>query len=328
MALSRTWYTRGNVPVADHSTAALLAKSVIWGLKAWLCQQLSGGTLGASGAAPGGAAWTVVSSSDGASAGASDLWGGTFDGTKIVRAAAGVAHSWILLQSPAALGPVYLLLDYSTGSNQNLHIYASKTAFSGGTVTDRPTSANSWTVMSDQQLVENVITDHCLHGSIDANGNYFFMTSKNSSGFFWFFNMGVTLVDGRAGDTNLFFTTWDFQTSARGTGDGASVAGRVNGRTYNNGAASNNLGVLWTNSGFGNFGGASGPAANQLDSKFDTLPFYVISTVAAAQGVRGRFPDLVYVGSAPVGGSDPNTGAQERVVMNCFLVPNGVVATL
>ena len=49
------------------------------------------------------AGWSVTQSSDGASDGASDLWG--TDRTKVViSTAVGTAHSWIILQAPAGWG--------------------------------------------------------------------------------------------------------------------------------------------------------------------------------------------------------------------------------
>src|SRR5574340_597122 len=98
MTLSRTWYTRAEVEFPDYSSGILQCKSGLWAIKALLMQQIAGGTVGASGAPPAGAAWTCYYSCDGTTAGTAndgvDRWGSPFDGSKLVYNTPGSAHSW------------------------------------------------------------------------------------------------------------------------------------------------------------------------------------------------------------------------------------------
>jgi hypothetical protein len=327
MALSRTWFTRGNVPLSDFTTTLRVAQSVLWALKEALKGTLAGGTNGPSGAQPAGAAWPVQGSSDsvGGAMDAVDRWTAAFDATKIVRGIPGAPHSWIVHKSPItmATGPFYICIDFSSAANdQRITIIASQNPFTGGTNLTRPTAVNEWIVQNDSQFVEALATGHKLHYTVDANGNFYFQLSKDTSGSFSWFLMGTTLADARVGDLHNFFTTQHFLAGGRGTPSATTFNTNLLGRTYNNGAQSTGGAIVYT----GILDGTL--AANQVDSKFDSLSIYVYSTNALAAGVRGRIPDLAAVGVATVGGSDPSTLAQERVVAGGFLIPNGVVPVL
>lgn len=128
-ANSRLFPIIRNHTLADSSTAANSMKSY------WLkvVQLLVDASIGG--------AWTVVGSSDGTTAGldATNRW---TDITKVIRAAAGVAHSWIVLQN-ATLG-CYLLIDLIGGDNY----YAANFKYgpnapAGGSTTNAPTMAGN-----------------------------------------------------------------------------------------------------------------------------------------------------------------------------------------
>lgn len=326
MTLSRDWYTRANVPLADISTAAQLAKATLWGWKAALKNELVTGTEGPEGPRPAGSNWTCAGSSDSVSANmtGTDLWGPTFDGTKIVRNTAGNAHSWIVLQSPAALGPFYICIDYSTSSTTQINITASKTPFTGGSNTTAPTSANSFTLGTNQNFCENTSgVNHNLHITVDDNGNYWFLVSKTGSGIFNFTNFGSQCVENRVLDECNFFAGIHFQSSARGTPTTGSVT--VAGRNWNN-TATMTGGIQVFQFGGVQFSGTA--TVNGIDGKWDVLPLYVYTSNSLTGGIRGRFPDVGIVGIPPVGSSDPSTSAQERVVAGDFLIPCSVVPVL
>lgn len=329
MALTRTWYTRGNIPAPDTSTATLLAKSVIWCMKAALKDEISTGTLGPEGALPAGAKWTCAGSSDSATANmtGTDLWTASFDATKIVRANGAVAHSWIVLQSPAALGPYYLLIDWNTASDQLLSIYASKTAFTGGTITARPTSTTEWTVLNAGTFAENVTNGHRITKTMDASGNFFFHTSKNSAALFNSTFWGLTATDLVAGELVPFFTAYQFSTGGRGAGTYSTLAALVTGRVADNSATMTAGGFGTWVFGATTFSGAQ--QANFLTGAWDTMPIYM-GTMAPTlkHGVRGIMPDVGVVGAPPVGGSDPTTSTQERMVVGDVLIPSSVVPSL
>jgi hypothetical protein len=325
MALSRQLYSRGNIPAPDNSTSTLLAKSILWLIKAILKDEVITGTLGAEGAMPAGAKWTCEGSSDSSTANmaGTDLWTATFDGTKIVRASGAVAHSWIVLKSPVALGPYYLCIDWNAANDQTVTIMGSKNAFTGGTITARPTATKEWTVLSGT-FCENVTTAHRAHKAMDGNGNFFIETSKNGAGLFNMAFFGLTVSNTVSGEQSPFFTAFQFTTGARGAGrvQGMAVTGRSG---DDSGTMTGSFGDL-TFSGT-TFGGTM--QANVLNGAFDTLPVFVGSTGPTLKhGVRGTVPDVEIAGIATVGASDPTTGTQERMLLGDLLVPCSVVPSL
>lgn len=87
--------------------------------------------------------WSVVSSCDSSSVSLSDLW---VDNTDLVYATSGNPHSWIVLQNDSVYSGYQVCIDlnYSDAFGVQGSVYSTCiTPFSGGTTTDRPTSATS-----------------------------------------------------------------------------------------------------------------------------------------------------------------------------------------
>lgn len=337
MPLSRTWYTRYNAPVADNSTSLLLAKSIIFAFKSCLRGQASSGSLGDTDggvlAAPSSSYWTCEGSSDGATAGmdGTDRWTASFDATKIVRGTAGVAHSWIVLKSPTTIttGPYYMMISWDTGSDQSLTVQFAKSPFTGGTATANPTApANAASVMSSFTFAEAVTQPHRFHYTVDADGNFFFLTSKNTSGIFNWCIIGCALVDYETStDTHVFFMSQNHATTGRGVPDPNSFANTFfRGRSYNNGAQHAGGHLRWGTGGMSDLSSTLGQ--NIMRTKWDTWPVHVVEATAGITGIRGKFPDLMLIGAAPVGSNDPNTTTPERVVAGGYLIPFAGIPTL
>jgi hypothetical protein len=368
MSLSRTWYTDANIAASDTSTASLTAKSILWGLKALLKGEISG-TNDANGAPTVGSRWTCESSSDGAgnvnNAG-TDLWTSSFDATKINRATAGSNHSWIVLKSPVALGPMYMLIDWSTAADTTVTIRFSYNPFTlaAGTATTAPTSTASWVHTTDAGSTVAVpfndgsASPHKLHRVTDANGNFWFLTSKNASGIFHTLLGVQTLSETRTGETKPVFSFLHHQSSGRGAGAfaGESVSTNhfnvvntlsqtgivaVGGRTYDNSALA--LGGLITpsvvnynSSTSGGVGAVEVSATrgwrgqvNAADGTWDFFPVWVYTHNSLAAGIRGRIPDVsCFVHSPTIGAGAPSAAAQERCVVGGVAIPFGVAPSL
>ena len=97
--------------------------------------------------------WTVRGSSDGATAGMDGLDRWTTP-AKLIWAGGAVAHSWVVLEqtgltsvgNPPTSG-FQLLIDLNNGSANTASFYASHTgAFTGGTVTARPTATDEFSI--------------------------------------------------------------------------------------------------------------------------------------------------------------------------------------
>lgn len=343
MALSRTWYTFPNRALDDNTTAAKAGASILFALKSMLMGYLVGDP-------GGGGVWTLESNSKGSGnvlntdyslTPGTDLIGTTFDATKWVYANAGTAHTWFVLKSPAALGPVYLCVDCAGTSTQNVTITASYNAFStGGTGLNRPTATNEWTHTSFQ-FMDNTATAHKCHCVRDANGNFWFLTSKNGTGIFHWVLTGQALSGTRSADSYKWITAYHYQGGvARGagmmgaTGCLSNTASLVGGRSYNNGAA------LLGNSFFLTYsGGVSWESqvsgSNAADATFDFMPGpYLFVNTAGGVGVKGYLPDVNLVGGSTlgtgpaVGGNSPTAASPERAVVGNLLIPYGATPSL
>jgi hypothetical protein len=142
VATEKTWNDPDvNRPhFAASTSTADQVRGFLWYVKAWLTGQIGGATRGL---------WTVVGSSDGATAGMDgvDRWGAVYDGTKLIRAAAGNAHSWMVLRSPGITAggltsvPFYMIIEWSA-SDVAPTFYGCKALPTGGTITARPTSTD------------------------------------------------------------------------------------------------------------------------------------------------------------------------------------------
>lgn len=123
--LLRNWQTFPN-----SSIAITAQKDILYWLKSVLTN-----TNGASNTLPSDRVWTVISSSNASTTSNSDLWTST---SALTRAAAGTAHSWIVLRN-TTLG-VYMILDYVGTLNYAADVVISTDAPTGGTTLNRPTA--------------------------------------------------------------------------------------------------------------------------------------------------------------------------------------------
>ncbi len=91
--------------------------------------------------------WTVIGSSNGVTAGidAVDRWAADGD---LLFNTAGSAHSWIILQQTGISATFQMLIALDNTSFYNATISVSHTAYSGGSATANPTSANAVTLAS------------------------------------------------------------------------------------------------------------------------------------------------------------------------------------
>lgn len=90
----KTWIFDTFRAPGAQSSAAVVHQNVVFQIKQFLCGAVPANATGA---------WTVQGSSDGSTAGATDLW---LSATNVVQVLnTGTAHSWIVLRSPAGMLP-------------------------------------------------------------------------------------------------------------------------------------------------------------------------------------------------------------------------------
>lgn len=336
MATSKQWYTSANLALADSSTANRCAHSTLWGFGAMLLGNQSG-TNGPEGARPGSCYWVLAGSSNSTTSGidATDRlnFAGAFTDANWVRANAGTAHTWFVLQSPAAVldGPWYLCIDYIGPSNdQTCTVVISKQVFSGGSTTARPTSTGEC-VYNSLQFCSTTLGAGKLHLNIDANGNFRFLRSRNGTGYFDLYFSLESLVETHTGDAARAFSWVAFTDSGRGaltTANSLALMGMArNGTTALTTAVA---GVTYLISSPAGNRMDSFTAPNATDSTVDALPTaYVHDNTAANKGIRGRFPDMWEIGTqVAVGSTFPSVGNVERAAVGGWMIAMSVAPAL
>lgn len=337
MALSKTWYTSANLAWADTTTALRANASILFALKGLLTQALTG-TAGTGGQPPASAAWTVDSSSDGTTASAGDnLGGGVFTAGKWVRAPAASAHSWFVLKSPVSSGildgPWYLMISFGTNSDSNIIIGISKTQPTGGTTTADPTSATAQSFFTSAAFLPSVAAAGKSHIVMDAKGSFRYHYSLNGSNRFVGYGSFEELVETKANDTARVCLIWDMLNSGTGaprfatTNLGQGYRGYANdGVTALTSSSGRILSLQWN----GNSDASTRTTVNATDSKADGLPVaYLYDATASHLGMRGRIPDVWYMGATvAVGAGSPTGAAPDRVMAGDILTPFSVTPSL
>lgn len=342
--LTQVWYTRANAPFPDVSTQALLNKSWLWMLKAFLKDEVATGTIGPEGARTAGSLWVCIGSSDGVTANmtGTDLWTNAFDASKIVQAANGVAHSWIVLQNVAA--GIYLCIDCNSATTTTAGFIWSKSAFSGGTNLTRPTASNSWSIgtASAPAATTNYIflsdsAAAATNGSFSttAAGNFVFVTARTTQGICNSFTWHAQNVDLAVNDVHPNHVAAHNLASSRGAGSWVSALA--------NGYANPGAGFYsrnWGNGGYATSGGANRWAFGATEHPGFTniqgnepnwlaLPVEILDIAPAGSTAwRGRVPDLFVVGNAPVGSAYPTMAAVTQQVVGSVLIPMSVLLIL
>ena len=337
MSLSKVWWTSANMALASFSTAARCAHSSIWALGAMLTGNQSG-TNGPEGARPSGVNWTLVGSSNKLTAGIDSTdrlhFAGAFTDGDWVRATAGTAHSWFVLQSPAGLlnGPWYLCFDYIGPTNdQTCSLVISKNVFSGGSITARPTSVNE-SVLTSVQFCSTTAAAGKTHLVIDANGGFRWLRSRNATGYFDTFISVESLVESHSGDLSRTFLHWHFNDGSPGVLQIQLSGNVLRGLCWDGTTPISSNYCSITESIFRPLNSSLNQYSvpNTIDGTVDFLPnIYVYDNTATLEAIRGRYPDMWEVGAqVAVGSTFPSTGSPERTMVGHRAIAFSVAPSL
>lgn len=335
MPVSEPYYSAVNRPLDDTTTGLRSHASMWFAFKGILTGALSGYTNGPNGAPPAASYWTIHSSSDGVTAGVGDNLGGVvFTAAKWVRAAAGVAHSWFVLQSPSLPGltdgPFYVLVSFGTASDQNVVIAISKTAFSGGTITADPTAAGQSTYTTFQ-MHPNTTTNGKTHFLVDGRGSFWFFSSKNATGYAHACVAVQSLTETRpSNDVGRTVLLAQFTDSGRGAPNITQTTSLRGFHMDGTAATGANLNMAYLGVSSSNALVTNITQLNGADSKLDSVACcYVCSSLAGQMGIRGRIKDAWQVASGQNNGAgDPADTAPVRVVMGGLALPFNMVPGL
>lgn len=304
-AFEQTWQQDNNRVPSDQTTVALQSKSMLWYIKAFLKGEIGGAAQGL---------WTCAGSSDASSAGmdASDRWTSSFDATKLTRASGAVAHSWIVLQSPAGLGdgPWYMLLDWNTSNDYQVNLYFSKTAFTGGSVTARPTSAVEWSNTS-QQFTNASITAAHMFGLLSSDGDFHVKFGQDSSAVFTFALSFFALTETKTGDAHNGWSYVEYSVSGgvwQLSNLNVTSSAKVKGRNKDNTAAvtaSMTAEIVTA----GTYAMTDVGTADATDSAYNDAPIRLQVDTVAHKSRRGRLRDIMWAPTAAaVGLVEPAAG--------------------
>lgn len=339
-----TWSARGNCPFPDVSSAANVAKSWWWSLKAHLLNEITTGQTGGA-ARTAGNTWTHYASSDGVSASSTtDLWGSTFNPSKLVNASAGTPHSWYIARSPDALGPIYLLMNL----NHPSYLYYAGVAFSytapslsGLTTTNPPipavvgflgttTSFGTTTNIDLGSGADAVVNGrYQTHFSVDLDGGFNFLVNRvnaRADSAYFFSYVGIRkAVDAHPND---IYNTWIFG------GGGANAAGVLNASSFYLGGVSYNGSLTVNDSAVGTgifkptFGGDTYTYVyDNMIKEYLAFPLLIWNTKTQTYGAyRGRIKDLWatsinVIGSYHSGSIYMVGGQQVGVVVGNLIIP-------
>lgn len=253
----------------------------------------------------------------------------TFDASKIVAASPGTAHSWVVMRSPAALGPLYLLLDVANATNQLTYV-VSKTQPSGGTTTNRPVAPDELTGSPwANQPIYSASGTAKSHGALATDGNWHTMLSQDGNGsqVVFSFQTMQALADAHAPDTAPCLAYFNQNSGSspvtRGNLQGGNAAMRTVDNTFNIGptasGAANMQPMFWLADDGTDWLNAM--TTDFTDSAYDDMPVYW--TVAfGPRSIRGRWTDYYWCSSNLASNQfEPASGAIQSISQGHLWLP-------
>ena len=302
-----TWQQDVNRVVPDVSTVLVKSQWVIWYFASFLLGNIGGAASGL---------WTCEGSSDSATAGMDTVnrWGTSFNAAKLVRNSGG-AHSWIVLKSPAGLGPFYMCIDWASSSDNSVNVYFSKSAFAGGSTTARPTASNEWSYTNQTHIYGVAGQAETFQAILSTTGEFHFRSARPLSGVFEMWFGFFTLADTHAGEAHNGWSIflWDQSTGHIYTNFSDSSGPYIRGRssTPATSAVNANLASIATNhptTGF-TWTAQGIPTTDAVDATYNQYPIWVHVVTVGHRSLRGRIRDLwfapISIGSATV---SPSSG--------------------
>lgn len=305
---AKTWVTDGNRVPGDQSTAANWSRWLLWYIHSLLTNtglSLSANT----------GAWAVDQCCDSVTVNTTgtDLWTTTFTASKIVNAAAGSAHSWIVLSRTFGSTVYYLTIDYNSATATVASFFLSKTRPSGGTTTAAPTAADALSFSAQSFCQTTTLASH-VHGNLATDGSFDILVSTDGSGKFNLAFGVNALGSPKSGDVMplafyLEFSTTGVCTAATWISTGLiKMRDKSNASTVAVAACSINFvsGNVMTD-----MGTTDGESGN-----YDDAPILLYSNTAAHKSIRGQLLDIAWAPtSSATGLTEPASGATQSMVV-------------
>jgi len=338
-ALSQSYFTRGNIPVPDTSTATLISKWSQWGLKASLMNQISTGST--AGTRHANSVWTCLGSSDGTTGALDgvDRWGSTFDAAKIVGAASGTAHSWIALRNAASGYDTVIDINSTVTGNAGLRAMKTTGGLTGGTAAVCPqTPANTEEWLCGAAAVSAATgSGYVTWGDAAGVGlpNYaHFVTNDDGTCWWWGmtiagagrFNVWTGFWKGVGGSPSDTRNQWFMKTGSATTGDGFPTASIFANNMTLTRRGYNNVGVSTRGARYLTYGAATieNQGVDKETGNYLVLPMDLM-VPEPLPVFCGAFPDLYFTtASGRVGYCYPSAASMQMIVAGNCLVPCGL----
>lgn len=238
------------------------------------------------------------------------------------------AHSWMVLKSPAALGPYYIILDYNNNTNTIANFVFSKSAPTGGTTSARPTATDEVTIAAWQTLqFVNTAGNGFWNGMLSTDGNFMIIGSRGNGQAYvevaWIFQVpadtksadnykAVMYLKGAGGVSAL--TTAFLQTTTNWSA-----------RNYNGTGLLSGLLALAPRAVSGTYLMSDLAIADAFDGQYDEMPVYLFNNSASAYTLKGRFYDIKYAPtSIPTGFTSPSPSSVDSIVLGDFWFPSNL----
>lgn len=259
-------------------------------------------------------AWSVVGSSNSSAAGmdAVDRWAAD---SNLVNAAGASAHSWIVLQQTGLSATFQLLIDLNGGAPESISVKVSHTAFTGGSTTAAPTSANSVSLITTTSWggsVGDFASRLHVMRSADGASTRVLIARNNQLVALWMFGTASNPDPGWAQPYLAFLVGSSANAPSSATPSATSLTGTANIGTF----GTSGFFMFFSSEGIG-----AGPAYQQLTgaSSFSgalpMFPIRVLSTTGGQAGPLGTVVDL-WLGLAnnPTPTTYPDTGTLKQFV--------------
>lgn len=314
-------------PYENNSTQLNLSRSVIFSIIQNLINTATGGTF--TGTRDADSVWTVKGSCNSSSVSLVGVNHITAR-TNLVWAAAATNHSWIWLEN-VPLG-YQIVIDCINATSTNIVIASAPIAapFTGGTLSDRPTSTEetlwSTTAIGDSPvdfLADTTTGATCYtHFVTGEDGQFVFWASRAGTGLVFLTIALVKTVGADAADTRNVFWMGNALSTGRGSAQAAyisaSPAGCV-GRSPNGATVVSTGGASQHSAGGTSMHGASVYGTDAFTGKYNTTPIAVWAGNSGAQhAYRGMLPDI-YTTTAQVGEPISLAGVVTRTVVGDFV---------
>ncbi len=310
----QAWYLAalltGNIALRDFDDNAILAGSVL-------------------------GKWTIEWVSNGVVAGAPGVVGdvlhlaSSYSLADWVRANAGSPHSGIVLKSPVSMGPFYINIDDSGSQPYYFQMNMSKSAYTGGDASNKPTAANE-SVSGDMSFARNVAPGAGRkRAGLCTDGNFFCLDSTDGEQRFTTYFIGATLAETRTGDNHNFWVMSETSNNTPGVPFGnPSGLGCHLGRSAIAGAIITPGLFMLTNVSNSQQIHAVIPGRDATDHTFSNSSIVIATSTPASE--RGRLVDFTWCAQGVIdhinGDLVPDVGIGEFVRSGTMYFPsNGVM---